>query len=63
MGDDFEKAFDDFLDRREYDEAENALFSMVRIAFLAGWRAAGGDAPAAQKVVRLIYPEKSETEL
>ena len=33
---DFEKAFSDFLDRREYDQAENALFSMVRIAFLAG---------------------------
>lgn len=62
MGDDFEKAFDDFLDRREYDEAENALFSMVRIAFLAGWRAAGGNVPAAQKVVRLIYPQKSETD-
>ena len=39
---DFEKAFGDFLDRREYDQAENALFAMVRIAFLAGWKAAGG---------------------
>ena len=27
---DFEKAFGDFLDRREYDQAENALFAMVR---------------------------------
>ena len=25
---DFEKAFGDFLDRREYDQAENALFAM-----------------------------------
>ena len=33
---DFDKAFDDFLDRHEYDQAENALFAMVRIAFLAG---------------------------
>lgn len=32
----FEQAFSDFLDRHEYDQAENALFSMVRIAFLAG---------------------------
>lgn len=63
MAVDFEKAFDDFLDRREYDEAENALFSMVRIAFLAGWKAAGGDAPKSQEVVRVIYPEKSDTEL
>lgn len=34
----FEQAFSDFLDRREYDQAENALFSIVRIAFLAGRR-------------------------
>ena len=50
---DFEKAFSDFLDRREYDQAENALFSMVRISFLAGWKAAGGDPPKPQKVLTL----------
>ena len=58
LGDDFEKAFDDFLDRREYDQAENALFSMVRIAFLAGWRAAGGNPPPPQKVFQLMHFEK-----
>ena len=26
----FEQAFSDFLDRREYDQAENALFAMKR---------------------------------
>ena len=52
---DFEKAFDDFLDRREYDEAENALFSMVRIAFLAGWKAAGGTPPQPQKIFQLMH--------
>ena len=36
MESDFERAFADFIDRREYDQAENALFSMVRIAFKAG---------------------------
>lgn len=51
--DDFEKAFGDFIDRIEYDEAENALFSIVRIAFLAGWKAAGGEAPPPQKVFEL----------
>jgi hypothetical protein len=51
---DFEKALDDFLDRREYDQAANALYSMVRIAFLAGWKAAGGDPPTPQKVVELL---------
>lgn len=47
MNDHFEGAFSDFLDRHEYDEAESALFSMVRISFLAGWRAAGGAEPSA----------------
>ena len=49
MSNDFEKAFGDFMERREYDQAENALFAMVRIAFTAGWLAAGGDPPQPQK--------------
>ena len=55
---DFEEAFGDFLDRREYDQAENALFSMVRIAFTAGWRAAGGHPPKPQKVLRLMHRDE-----
>lgn len=39
---DFEAAFGRFLEQTEYDAAEAALFSLVRAAFLAGWRAAGG---------------------
>ncbi len=31
-----EQAFDDFLDRREYDQAKNELSAIVRIVFLAG---------------------------
>ena len=54
---DFEKAFGDFLDRREYDQAENALFAMMRIAFMAGWKAAGGDPPKSQKVLELKHKE------
>jgi len=53
MSNDFEKAFGDFMERREYDQAENALFAMVRIAFTAGWLAAGGgrqSAPAAENI-------------
>lgn len=57
MGNDFEKAFSDFLERREYDQAENALFAMIRIAFLAGWKAAGGDPPQPQKIFQLIHKE------
>ena len=58
--DDFEKAFSDFLERREYDQASNALFSMVRIAFIAGWKAAGGEAPPPQKVIELVRLDLSE---
>ena len=54
MSNDFEKAFSNFLERKEYDEAESALFSMVRIAFLAGWNAAGGEPPTPQKIFELI---------
>ena len=52
----FEEAFSDFLDRHEYDEAENALFAMVRIAFSAGWQAAGGAPPRAERVYELLPP-------
>lgn len=55
MAVDFEKAFDGFLERREYDQAENALFSMVRISFVAGWLAAGGDPPRPQKIIELNH--------
>ncbi len=50
----FEKAFGDFLDRHEYDEAENALFAMVRIAFSAGWQAAGGTPPQSERIYELL---------
>ena len=51
----FEKAFSDFLDSREYDQAENALFSIIRISFIAGWKAAGGEAPFPQKIISLMH--------
>ena len=57
MSNEFEKAFSDFLDRREYDQAENAVFAMVRISFLAGWKAAGGDSPQSQKIFQLTHKE------
>lgn len=55
MNYDFEKAFGDFIDRREYDCAENALFSMVRISFTAGWLAAGGNPPKPTKIIELKH--------
>lgn len=54
----FEEAFSAFLDRHEYDEAENYLFSMVRIAFAAGWKAAGGDPPKEARIYELLPGKK-----
>ena len=54
MNDLFEKAFENFLERKEYDEAQEALFHVVRAAFLAGWKAAGGEMPKPQPVVSLL---------
>jgi hypothetical protein len=53
---DFEKAFGDFIDRREYDYAQSVLFEIIRTSFKAGWLAAGGEFSEAQKVVKLIIP-------
>lgn len=50
----FEKSFSDFLEREEYDEAETALFSIVRTAYQAGWNAAGGEPPMPQNVLHII---------
>lgn len=52
--DNFELAFSNFLDRREYDDAESALFELVRAAFLAGWKAAGGVLPEPQPIIELV---------
>ena len=58
--DEFERAFSDFLERKEYDEAEGALFSLVRAAFCAGWRAAGGKALPSQEVLKIVPFEKEK---
>ena len=56
----FEKSFADFLDRREYDEAQNALFSMVRTSFSAGWQAAGGKPPSPHRIFELLPGKEQE---
>ncbi len=62
----FEEACSSFLDRHEYDEAENYLFSMVRVAFIAGWQAAGGAPPKAERIYELLpggfSPDKAPAE-
>ena len=56
----FEKAFSDFLEQREYDEVENYLFSLVRRAFAAGWQAAGGTMPQSERLFELLCGGKQD---
>ena len=49
----FDKAFDDFLERKECDQASDALYTIIRAAFMEGWRAAGGNPLPARKVIRV----------
>ena len=58
MSNEFEKALDAFLERAEADEAHQALYDIIRAAFLAGWRSAGGDPPQEQKLFELIQGGK-----
>ena len=41
-----EKAYSDFLETEEYDKANEAIYVLVRAAFLAGWTAALSQTPA-----------------
>ena len=54
----FEKCFSDYLDSKEYDQAERDLFSIIRLSFAEGWHAAGGDLPQSLKEVML--PQTNE---
>ena len=54
----FEEAFSNFLERHEYDEAEHYLFMMVRMAFAAGWKAAGGTPPQQERIFELLVTPK-----
>ena len=40
MSNEFEKALDAFLEGADADEAHQALYDIIRAAFLAGWRSA-----------------------
>lgn len=50
----FEKDFGQFIDSLKYDEFEGILFNLVRDAYMAGYRKAGGTVPANQPVFRII---------
>ncbi len=52
----FELAFGEFLDSQEYDRAEDALFSLVRAAFRAGWLAAQQETAPQTETPRGVLP-------
>ena len=54
MSNDFEEALDLFLAGTESDEAHQALYDIIRAAFLAGWRSAGGESPQEQRLFQLL---------
>ena len=57
---DFDKAFDDFLEGDECEGASDALYTAMRAAFTAGWLSAGGKAPPARKVIEVIRTRHQE---
>jgi len=56
----FETVFSEFIDGQEYDAAANALFTIVRASFKAGWEAAGGDPPSEQPIIQLLPKKPNE---
>ena len=54
MNEDREQAFDDFLETRVWDAAQQALFDALRAAFLAGWMAAGGELPREERIFQIL---------
>ena len=59
---DFERLFSDFIDGTQYDKAEEALFSLRRMAFMAGWLAAGGEIPNPLKMTKIFDSTRYKTD-
>ena len=58
QNDKFELAFSEFLEQEAYDQAQAAVFALVRAAFLAGWNARERQSPA--EVIPLTLHRKEE---
>ena len=50
----YEEAFDKFINSRDCDRVEEALFSFARACFEAGYKAAGGVAADGDKVIDIL---------
>ena len=51
----------DLSENAEYDAAKEAVFAVTRAAFLAGWLAAGGDAPQEERLFQVLPGGAPET--
>ena len=58
QNDNFELAFSAFLEQDAYDQAQAAIFALVRAAFLAGWKARESQRPA--EVIPLKLHKREE---
>ena len=60
LSNNFEKTFSDYLESRDYDQASEALFTIIRSAYLAGWTAAGGEPPTEHRIFTLLPKPEEE---
>lgn len=60
MSDAFESKFEEYLESDAYEDAEGVLFSAVRAAYKAGWKAAGGESLPVLELLPL-QPEQMQT--
>jgi hypothetical protein len=51
---DFNESFSDYLETYEADKLFNSFFTAVQRAYLAGYKAAGGELPVAQPVFKIV---------
>jgi len=58
----FERAFEVFMESREYDEAQNALFAMIRKSFEAGWLSAGGEPSIPHRIFEVVQDMQDDAE-
>ena len=60
MSNEYEEAFDRFLESSVCDETNEAVFALSRAAFLAGWLAAGGTPVQETKIFEVLKSEGKE---
>lgn len=50
----FDSALEKFLQAPVYGAAKDAVFTLTRAAFLAGWLAAGGASPQEERIFQVL---------